>query len=240
MAILLLPPEFSFKYNYKIPDIENFDSLPKLTQDSLLFYNSNLLQYISDSLFISAYIKGMSLGLKTLGFIVHTSESSESFVSRGSEGLIVNIAQIELEEYFDSISENASFGDEELYNFGLYLTALNINSWFELTRVNQQDTTPVLYASNTLADRFEGGFRYSPFSGEVKYEYTIDSLRLDEIYPSANFFGNLYAGYLFDFLMNDYISHNLTNGLKPTGYYTYDRITGTVRKNKGPRFTSLN
>lgn len=69
MAILLLPPEFSFKYNYKIPDIENFDSLPKLTQDSLLFYNSNLLQYISDSLFISAYIKGMSLGLKTLGFI---------------------------------------------------------------------------------------------------------------------------------------------------------------------------
>jgi hypothetical protein len=239
MAILLLPPEFSYKYNYKIPDIENFDSLPKLTQDSLLFYNSKLLQYINDSLFISNYINGMSTGLRSFGFNVHTSGSSESFVSRGSEGLIVNIAQIELEEYFDSISDNASFGDEELYNYELYLTALNINSWFELTRVNQQDTTPVLYASNTLADRFEGGFRYFPFSGEVKYEYTIDSLKVEEIYPSVYAFGNRYAGMLFDFLMNDYISHNLPKDYKPAVYYTYDRITGTVRKNKGQRFTSL-
>ncbi len=178
MAILLLPPEFSYKFNFKIPDIENFDSLPKPTQDSLLYYNSELLQYINDSLFISGYINGMSLGLKTLGFNVHTSESSESFVGKGSEGLIVNIAQIELEEYFDSISENASFGDEEQYNYELYLTALNINSWLELTRVNHQDTTLLLYTSNTLTDQFEGGFRYFPFSGDVKYEYTIDSLRV--------------------------------------------------------------
>lgn len=239
LSILLLPPEFSYKYNFKIPDIENFDSLPKLTQDSLLYYNSELLQYISDSLLISGYINGMSSGLKTLGFNVHASESSESFVNRGSEGLIVNIAQIELEEYFDSISENASFGDEELYNYELYLTALNINSWFELTRVNQQDTTLVLYASNTLTDKFDGGFRYFPFSGDVKYEYTIDSLRLDEIYPSISFYGNLYAGYLFDFLMNDYIARNLQAGYQPSGYYTYDRLTGAIRKNNGQRFTRL-
>ncbi|MBK6966949.1 MAG: hypothetical protein IPH20_24370 [Bacteroidales bacterium] len=240
LAILLLPPEFSYKYNFKIPDIENFDSLPKLTQDSLLYYNSELLQYMNDSLFINGYINGMSSGLKSLGFNVHTSESSESFVSRGSEGLILNIAQIELEEYFDSISENASFGDEELYSYELYLTALNINSWFELTRVNHQDTTLVLYTSNTLTDQFEGGFRYFPFSGDVKYEFTIDSLRVDEIYPSVFSFGNLYAGYLFDFLMNDYISRNLPAGYQPSGYYTYDRLTGAIRKNNGQRLIRLN
>lgn len=94
--------------------------------------------------------------------MLHTSESSESFVSRGSEGLIVNIAQIELEEYFDSISENASFGDEELYNFELYLTALNINSWFELRGLTHR-SHPYCMLQTPWPIGLKVGFRYSPF-----------------------------------------------------------------------------
>lgn len=239
-SILLLSPEFSYKYNYKVPDIDNFDSLPKQAQDSLLFFNSELLQYIDDSLLITNYIKGLSSGLKSLGFNVFTTGTTESFVNRGSDGLIVNVAQLELEEYLDSISDNASFGDEEHYNYNLYITAVNINSWLELTRVNHQDSAPVLYASNTLTDRFDGGFRYFPFTGEVKYDYTIDSLKVDDIYSSTISIGNLYAGLLFDHLMNDYIQRSLSPGMEPSKYYTWDRFSGTVRKSKGQRFTRLN
>jgi hypothetical protein len=73
----------------------------------------------------------------------------------------------------------------------------------------------------------------------VKYEYTIDSLRLDEIYPSVSFFGNLYAGYLFDFLMNDYIARNLQAGYQPSGYYTYDRLTGDHQENQWPEVDQI-
>ena len=157
-SILLLPPKFSYKYNFKIPDIDNFDSLSKPVQDSLLFYNSKLLQYIDDTLFIASYIRGLSSGLKSYGFNVFTTGTAGSFVNRGSDGLIVDVAQLVLEEFFDSISDNASFGDEEQYNYELYITALNINSWLEISRVNHQDSVLVLYASNTMTDRFNGPF----------------------------------------------------------------------------------
>jgi len=238
-SILLLSPEFSYKYNYKLPDVDNFDNLSKQAQDSLLFFNSELLQYIDDSLLITNYIRGLSSGLKSLGFNVFTTGTTGSFVNRGSDGLIVNVAQLELEEFLDSISDNASFGDEEHYNYDLYITAVNINSWMELTRVNRQDSALVLYASNTLTDRFDGGFRYFPFTGEVKYDYTIDSLKVEDIYTSAISIGNLYAGLLFDYLMNDYIRRSMSPGMEPSKYYTWDRFSGTIRKSKGQRFTRL-
>jgi len=238
-SILLLSPEFSYKYNYKLPDVDNFDNLSKQAQDSLLFFNSELLQYIDDSLLITNYIRGLSSGLKSLGFNVFTTGTTGSFVNRGSDGLIVNVAQLELEEFLDSISDNASFGDEEHYNYDLYITAVNINSWMELTRVNRQDSALVLYASNTLTDRFDGGFRYFPFTGEVKYDYTIDSLKVEDIYTSAISIGNLYAGLLFDYLMNDYIRRSMSPGMEPSKYYTWDRFSGTIRKSKGQRFTLL-
>ncbi len=238
-SILLLSPEFSYKYNYKLPDVDNFDNLSKQAQDSLLFFNSELLQYVDDSLLITNYIRGLSSGLKSLGFNVFTTGTTGSFVNRGSDGLIVNVAQLELEEFLDSISDNASFGDEEHYNYDLYITAVNINSWMELTRVNRQDSALVLYASNTLTDRFDGGFRYFPFTGEVKYDYTIDSLKVEDIYTSAISIGNLYAGLLFDYLMNDYIRMSMSPGMEPSKYYTWDRFSGTIRKSKGQRFTRL-
>lgn len=238
-SILLLSPEFSYKYNYKLPDVDNFDNLSKQAQDSLLFFNSELLQYVDDSLLITNYIRGLSSGLKSLGFNVFTTGTTGSFVNRGSDGLIVNVAQLELEEFLDSISDNASFGDEEHYNYDLYITAVNINSWMELTRVNRQDSALVLYASNTLTDRFDGGFRYFPFTGEVKYDYTIDSLKVEDIYTSAISIGNLYAGLLFDYLMNDYIRMSMSPGMEPSKYYTWDRFSGTIRKSKGQWFTRL-
>lgn len=239
-AILLLSPEFSYKYSFKIPDIENFDSLDKQTQDSLLFYNSKLLQYINDSLLIKSYMNGLSSGLKSLGFNVYTSGTTESFVNRGSDGLIVNIPQLELEEFFDSISENVVLGDEELYNYELYITAVNFNSWFELTQVNQQDSVLVLYSSNSLTDRLDGGFRYFPFSGQVKYEYTIDSLEVKDIYPAAASIGDLYARLLHNFLMNDYIQKNMATGYETAKYYTWDPLSGRIRNYKGQKFTRLN
>lgn len=241
LAILLLAPDFSYKYSYKTPDIKNFDSLPLATQDSLLFYNSKLLQYINDSILISGYIKGLDSGLKAMGYSVYLPGSTEDFVNSSSESIIVNLAQLQLEEFYDSISDDASFGDEELYSYELFITALNVNSWIELSRVNYNDTaTRTLYISNTLTDYFDGGFRYFPLSGDVKYTYSIDSLSLDDVYYSVTNLGNLYAGYLFDYLMNDYIRKNLPPERNSTQLFTFDRYSGMVRKQKGTGFTLIN
>ncbi|NTW25224.1 MAG: hypothetical protein HGA37_11020 [Lentimicrobium sp.] len=241
VAILLLAPDFSYKYNYKIPDIDNFDSLPVNVQDSLLFYNSRLLQYIEDSIFFSNYLIGLSSGLKSSGMNPYFSDSAENFLSAQSEALILNLAQLQFEEYYDSIGDEASFGDIELYSYELFITAVNVSSWFELSMINNHDTSAVvLFTSNTLTDNFTGGFQYLPFSGEVKYNYTIDSITTDFIYSSAYTLGNIYSGYLYDYLMNEYIQKNLPPDYVAKNQYTYDRYTGMIKKNKkGQGFSKL-
>ncbi|KAF0195189.1 MAG: hypothetical protein FD166_3050 [Bacteroidetes bacterium] len=241
VSVLLLMPDFSFKYAYKVPDVENFDSLGSAVQDSLLFFNSDLVQYLDDSIVISSYLEGLSSGLKNYGFNVFTSGMADGFVNSGTEALIFNLAQLQFEEFFDSISDEVSFGEEELYNYELFITALNINSWFELSGVNHYDTsTRILYTSQTITDYFDGGFRYFPFSGEVKYSYTLDSLKTSDVYRVVKDIGLQYSDYLYDYLMNDYVQKNLPPGTRAEQTYTYDRQAGVVRKNKGQGFIRLN
>lgn len=238
-SALLIAPDFSYKYNFKIPDIENFFELSGAQKDSTLFFNSDLLQYIDDSVLFASYLKGLSTGLANYGFRTYSGESARKFIESGSDGLIINLAQLELEEYLDSISDEASYSEEENYNYQFYLNAINFNSWFEIARVNHQDTTLVLYTSNKITDKFEGGYQYFPFTGDVKYYYSIDSMTVDDVYKSAYSYSYYYAGLIFDYLMNEYVRTHLDAGKQPLGYYTYDRISGIVRKGYGQRMIRI-
>ncbi|MCB9016259.1 MAG: hypothetical protein H6541_10730 [Lentimicrobiaceae bacterium] len=240
VAVLLLAPDFMYKYSYKIPPVDNFNQLPAEVQDSLLFFNSDLIQYLNDSSFFNAYINGLSRGLRQLGYTVYREASTGDFINNKSKAMIVNLAQLQLEEFYDSISDEASYSDEENYNYGLFITALNVNSWLELSHLNQNDTAKrVLYASETYTDYFDGGFRYFPLTGEVKYYYTIDTLTPDQVYYYASNTGYQYAGYLFDYLLNSYITQHMPDKSQPIQPYTYDRNSGMIRKSKGQGFIEL-
>lgn len=238
-SVLLLSPDFSYKYSYKVPDIPGFDSLPAPVQDSLLFYNSRLLQYVNDSVLLSDYMDALSNGLKHSGFLVFSHESAEKFInSTGSGALILNLAQLELEEYYDSVSGDNANGPEENYLKNIFITAVNYNSWFEVSKINGQDTARrMLYVTNTYTDNFQSGYRYFPLTGEAKFGYSVDSLTVKDVYTGAAYFADLYAGYIFDFLMNEYIRTHMPPGMLVRNLYTYDRFSGMIRKNKGgPHF----
>jgi len=239
-AVLLLSPDFIYKSSFKVPDVDNFNALPTDVQDSLLFFSSDLVQYISDSVFFDTYLKGISLGLRQLGFTVYRQAAASDFINNGLNAVIVNLAQLQLEEFYDSISDDASYGDEENYNYELFINALNVNSWFELSRLNQNDTMKrILYSSTTYTDYFDGGFRYFPLTGDVKYYYTLDTLTVDQVYTNASYTGYKYAGYLFDYMMNTYISQHMPNGIVPEKNFTFDRNSVKLRKSKGLGFTII-
>lgn len=240
LAMLMLVPDYIYKSSFKVPDIEDFDSLPAVIQDSLLYFSSNLVQHIDDSVFLNNYLKGLSLGLRQLGYTVYKPDAARYFIGNGSQAVIVNLAQLQLEEYYESISDEASFGEDEQYNQEIFITALNVNSWIELSRLNHTDTMKrILYSSKTFTDYFDGGFQYFPLTGDVKYYYSIDSLTVDEVYFNASNMGYIYAGYLFDYLMNEYIYLNMPEGRIPEKAFTFDRNSGMLRKSKGQGFTRI-
>lgn len=240
VAVLLLAPDFIYKSSFKVPDVGNFDSLSVEIQDSLLFFSSDLVQYIDDTVFIKDYLKNLSLGLRRFGYTVYQPAASRDFMRNGSKAIIINLAQLQLEEYYNPINDEVSFSDEEQYTNELFITALNVNSWFELSRLNDTDTVKrMLYSSTTYSDYFDGGFRYLPFTGDVKYLYTIDTLTVDQVYYNVANTGLLYAGYIFDYLMNEYIARNMPKGRSQNIYFTYDRDSGMIRKSKGEGFTII-
>lgn len=223
--VLLLAPDFLYKNSYKIPpEVENFETLPQVVKDSITFYNSDLVQYVDDSTYINLFIGSMERGLTYFGYDVHRSSLDEEFFNNENEpALIINLVQAQLEEFLEVIKEEAYFDPDSADMVSIYITALNLNNWIELTRFNLTDEKPeLLFNTQTIYDDFQGNFRYYPMSGNLEYYYTVDSLRVDQIYLAADKLGLKYAQWLFDYIVNDHVRRNLPEGTKQDRFFSYD------------------
>ena len=237
-AILVLAPDFVFKSGYKLPDSLDLDIQPASFGDSVLLANTAIIRYVNDSIYINEFVRGFRNELNLQGFQVYDSENTTDFLASGKKALIVNLAQAGLEEYFDSIGESAQFNDEDMYSYDYLITSVNMNFWFELTGMNQYDSTmQVVFSQQTISDWVEGDFRYFAFTGDVKYIYSVDSLDLNDLYYASGKVGALNAGYLHDYLMNKYIEKHLDH--LPQKAFTFDRTTGTLKRLRSWGFTEL-
>jgi len=121
-----------------------------------------------------------------------------------------------------------------------WLNAVNLNSWYEISGVNDsQKTKKMLYASETAADYFNGKFKFNLLTEEVTYQYTIDTIALNDIYELAAFAGKKYASYIFDYIMNLEIRKQLPASSQPYKYMHFDRESGRIEPAYDYRFTPL-
>lgn len=235
--LMVLMPDYVFKTSLKQYEVEGAEKLDEQALDSILLNQSIFLQFISDSTFLETFKASYIKELQSLKYTVFSSEQMGSFLAVQDPEVIINIAQIELEEYVLPIR------DEELvYEYLFYkevdLNAVSLSSWFELSRMNSEEelAKEILFASHYVLDDFEGDFKFYPFSGEIKYAYKIDSLLINDIYGLADFLGRKYAGYTNDYLMNTYVYKNLPETLKPRYYFHYRREKGDLVPVEDDRF----
>jgi len=223
-SVLVIPPDYLYKTSLKVQEIENADELDEWILDSLLYEQSIFLKYVVDSVFLSDYHQNYCIELERLGFKVFGKDSLISFLSGKPDSYIFSMAQIELEEYLMPVVEKEEF-DEHLYYQIFNLNAVNINSWIEVNRINEEEKNELFFSSLFLTDELEGSFRYNYLTGDVKYHYQIDTLILDEVYQLSELAGYLYASYTFDYLMNLYIDKRTEEEEKyrSSVYYHYNR-----------------
>jgi hypothetical protein len=242
LSFLIMKPSFVFKTNLKSYEIENSDSLSNEARDSILLAKSLFLQYVSDSTYISDYTESFSKELRDAGFRVYPEEYLDTFLTKGGQNVfIVNIAQLSLEEYVHPFSSDEQVGDEVVTVKDIDLNALNFNSWIELSPVNgEEKKNVVLFASDFMFDDVNGFFRQYVFSDKMTFEYTIDTIRMSDIYEAARGIGDKYADYLYDYILNRYISQNLPQGNENPIYYHYDRKRKTLTPAEEPdRFIEM-
>lgn len=239
-AIMLIAPDFVYKTSFKIPYIENFDALRQEEKDSIAYFNSDIVQFCNDSTYISNFIEGLNRGFNYFGFPVYEGRNASEFLNHGDEAYIFNIAQIQLEEYFDSISGQTSYDAESANLEPIFVTAINLNNWIEVIKLNHEKSEPrMLFNSQSITDDFNGHFIYYPLTGEFDYTYTIDSLSVEKLYNSARTLGFRHSQWLFDFLLNDYILKNMPEGSVPEKLFTFDFEYRILKRLNWEPFTEI-
>ncbi len=239
-AILIMSPDFVYKSNLKLGEIEGAESLNDYVKDSLLFEKSIYLQYISDSVLLEKYLSSLITELRDFGFDVYTEENIDTFLQIQKPGYMFNLAQIEMEEYIVPVEEQEVFDDTVLYFKTFKLNAVSINSWFEVTRMNTEDyKRKVLYASHYVFDYLKGSFRKHALTGDVKFKYYQKEMKIEDIYSLAAELGQKYAGYIIDYILNEKIREELPENINPNKYYHYDYKTHTLKPAYEERFTEL-
>ena len=239
-AVMLITPAMVYKNSFKIPYVENFESLPQETKDSISFFNSDVVQFCDDSTYINNFLEGLNRGFRFFGLQVYHGNDASDFLNNGKESYIFNFAQIQLEEFLDSISEQTSYDSSAANTEAIFVTAVNMNNWIEITKLNHVKSEPtMLFSSQMITDDFNGHFIYYPLTGEFDYQYTVDSLTVDKLYNSARTLGFRHAQWLFDYLLNDYILKNMPEGKLREKMFSYDFEYRILKKLKYQPFEEI-
>ena len=239
LNLLVIPPDYVFKYNHKGESIEDFSALTQTGQDSALWVNSRYMQYLSDSLILEDYMNIFISELRNLGFNVYLEDAVDSFMTGKPQSYVVDISQMQLDEYFYPLEDEDAFNDTVYYK-KINLNAVDFSCWFDLSKANTENAKKtVLYSTATSYDSFEGRFYNDPFTGAVRYKYNIDSLTVTDVYAMATYLGKKHAGYLYDFFMNQYIAKHLQEGTQMQDYYHYNRANKSFSPANDDRFKVL-
>ncbi len=237
--LLVNPTDFVYKYNHKGESIAGFDTLTPPQQDSLLWTESKYIQFVNDSTILENYMNAFIDELRSLGFNVYLNSAIDSFMTGKPQSYILNVAQLQLDEYLYPLQEEDAFLDT-IYYKQFNLNAVDFSCWFDLSKAGAANTRKVvLYATHTAFDSFDGRFFNDPFSGTVQYQYSIDSLQLKDVHDMAAYLGKKHAGYLYDFFMNQYIAKHLPEGMKMMDYYHYNRSRKSFSPANDDRFEIL-
>ncbi|MCX6286334.1 MAG: hypothetical protein NTY96_04410 [Bacteroidetes bacterium] len=240
IRLMVTPPDYIYKYNHKGEDIDGFAQMTDKQQDSALFYSSLFIQRLSDSSLLEEYINQFIAELRKANFEVYLPDQIDSFLSNQTQAYMVNISQIQLDEYTYPLEDKEPINDTVYYK-KFNLNAMDFSVWFELSKVNaEKPKKTILYDSQSAYDSFDGNFIVDPWTNTVRYKYHIDSLSLSDVYDMARFLGRRHGEYLFDFFMNQWVAFNMPQNQYSTYYYHYNRKRNMMEATDEDRFQILN
>ncbi len=237
--LLVTPPDQVYKFNRKGELIPGFDQLTNEQKDSALWFSSRYMQRLSDSLLLESYVNAFLEELRQLGFNVYLTDTPDAFNPAAAQSYNVNMAQLQLDEYLYPVEDEFEYFDS-VFKKRIDINAIDFSGWFDLKKAGKENArTTTLYGTSTAYDEFEGRFFNDPFSGMVRYRYTVDTMEVNDIYEISGVLGKKFAGYLFDFFLNQYIAKNLPPNMELTDYYRYIRRKNAIVPAYEDRFEIL-
>ena len=239
ISILIMPVDYFFKKNLKRDNLGDTSGMTSFQVDSSAIANSMFLKDVSDSAFLEIYINNLFNEFEDLGIKVYDEQHLDTFLFIKTPAYILNIAQIEMEEYYSTKEDSQEFGDF-VYHKSISLNAVGINSWFELNRLNpQEEGHELFYASEEISDFVDGYFSQNIFTGDVQYKYVNREMETEDIYRYAEILGKRYASYTYDYIMNEYLTEHFPPGKERRVFIRYNPGNNTLDAAGDNRFVFM-
>lgn len=222
-AVMLLFPDQVFLVNSKKEDEQPAFFFGDIQYDSTLIDETIVFAELDNDELIKTFRLSMTNELNNYGFKVFPESEMENFLEQDSNLYMVNVAQIELQE-FTTLVEDAINVGEIIYTKDIWLNGLNMAVWIELNAANNKTFAQpqVLFAENNLYDRYDGFFTQRFLTGDIDYRLTIDTITSRDAMVFVQYLGRLYAAYTFDFLMNHNIERAIPEVQRSGKYFRYD------------------
>lgn len=176
----------------------------KVEYNTQLGMQTDVLQGFSYDLFLDVLYGAYADELRAYGLDVYVPEDANN-VQVDSVHWLVMLSRMEISGRITQY-EDFLFSDTEEYSYKHPLNTVNVASWFE---VNDGEWKPVLFCEHNLIDGFDSKTDYTFWSNKIDYSYTIDTLELKDVYNYAVYLGKVYAGYTYDYMMNNYVESEL-------------------------------
>lgn len=176
----------------------------KVEYNTQLGKKTEVLNGFSQDLFLDVMYGAYADAMKVYGVNVYIPEDIDN-VQVDSTHWLVMLSRMEISGRITQY-EDYLFSDANEFSYKHALNTVNVASWFE---INDSVWMPVLYCEHNLMDGFDSKTDYSFWSGKLDYNYTIDTLELNDIYNYAVYLGKLYAGYTYDYMLNSYVDAEL-------------------------------
>ena len=176
----------------------------KVEYNPQLGRQTEVLNDFDQDLFLDVMYNAYAEEMAHYGVEFYVPEDIENIPVDSTHWLVL-LSRVEISgritEYDDYL-----FSEIDEFSYKYPLNTVNVASWFE---INDGEWLPVLFCEHNLMDGFDSETDYSFWSDRLDYNFTIDTLKLEDVYNYAVYLGRLYAGYTYDYMMNRYVGEEM-------------------------------
>ena len=188
---------------------ESLDGLDEEQIQDSIDSRIKILNKIDDDIFLDVMIASFEETLLDYDIKLEYWETENT--KPDSLHWVVDMSQMEIQELV--LYQYASCGDYGNYEI-VPFTRINVAAWFEL--INDEESS-VVFSEQNYDDYISDCYYRADSANNVLVNVEYHSVDIEGFYDFAVMLGKLYAGYCYDFFMNEYVRKEMIK--KDEEYY---------------------
>lgn len=211
ITLVIQAPEWVKMVNMSYDSATYGSSPTQRGRDSIKFFNSKVLQDLTDSIIINNYVQSLKKGLENQGYKTIIASKNDTVFPVKNEAFLIKVGQIELDESKIPIRDETRFNNK-LYGADYDLTKIDFFFWLDVSKIENGvavQPSRLLYDTDYIEDGDVGHFQWDDQAKRMNYNIDEKEILPEDVYKFASAKGEDHALRLNDFLLNEYISYLL-------------------------------